>query len=643
MKKLISSSVCLIMVLSLIIVPFGLVSSAETDVTEAPDYESYISEDGSFSYEYYWDTLYIKGNNISMPNYYDEENDTVNAPWNHLNESMMNVASFEGVTTVSSHAFYNAGMHDLCFDVDNLITEIDEYAFYGCEILGFAKLSLNLKTIGEYAFADCGKLELVIPRSTNYIADNAFDNTDITISCIPGTYAEEYAISHNIKYNYDDALSCTWLYSNGDEIVEYYHEGETLNVPELYYKEGYEAQWKVNYKNHLKVVPDQFSVMPQKRITIRAVYKQILHNTNFFVGDKLYFTTTNGVEGVTKWPGDPTKEHYRFVDWALKDGRLVNGENITDDEAKNLLKDDLDLYAVFEPIKYTANLLIDGKSADRIEYTVEDDGLNLPDVPKKNGYEGRWESYSLSGGDININAIYDCVASIKISKDVTVSDSRYGNSVLFKADVENRPGESKIIWKVNDAIAGEGDTFEYAVSKSSETVSVMLSDKNGNIYQHKNGENTEDIIKLTAQVDGDNIMIKTDKGYDINAGKYNSQTTLNATINVSKGREVNYNDNVILKATATNLPKDCYLIMYINDEEIKGTNTEVTTTLSHVKADTPYMVRAVDEKGNIQKDANGNDLIAKGGLIKCNTSFFTKLISFFKLLFGKTPIDIIEP
>jgi len=76
-------------------------------------------------------------------------------------------------------------------------TFIDEYAFYGCELLTSVTLPEGLKTIGKYAFRNTGLTELRIPDSVTFIGEYAFYNTELAGELrIPGSvHIEECAFT----------------------------------------------------------------------------------------------------------------------------------------------------------------------------------------------------------------------------------------------------------------------------------------------------------------------------------------------------------------------------------------------------------------------------------------------------------------
>lgn len=80
---------------------------------------------------------------------------------------------------------------------------IGNCAFRSCKNLKTVKLPNTLTSIGSGAFLFSGLSEISIPSSVTSIGEGAFDeinDENFTIKCKSGSYAEEYAIEHNIKY-----------------------------------------------------------------------------------------------------------------------------------------------------------------------------------------------------------------------------------------------------------------------------------------------------------------------------------------------------------------------------------------------------------------------------------------------------------
>lgn len=122
-------------------------------------------------------------------------------------------AAFRGTglkTVVFPTSLYYIGNHAFaeCRELDNIripenIDTVSEGMFEGCPGLIRIELSKTLKKIGNNAFKDCTSLDIVtIPDSVQNIGEGAFEGTDkrLIIQCSFGSYAEQYAREHKIKY-----------------------------------------------------------------------------------------------------------------------------------------------------------------------------------------------------------------------------------------------------------------------------------------------------------------------------------------------------------------------------------------------------------------------------------------------------------
>ena len=88
-------------------------------------------------------------------------------------------------------------------------------------------------------------------------------------------------------------------------------------------------------------------------------------------------------------PAVPAKEHYTGA-W---EAYTLSGGNIT-------------VNAVYTAIEYTVTFVADGGEVGTVTYTVEDEVVEEPTVPEKECHTGEWEAYTLSGGNLTVNAVY---------------------------------------------------------------------------------------------------------------------------------------------------------------------------------------------------------------------------------------------
>lgn len=79
------------------------------------------------------------------------------------------------------------------------IAGIADEAFKGRDIVSVT-IPEGYETIGDYSFSDIPSLEITLPRSVSYIGDHCFDGSNVTINGYNGSYAEEYARNHKIKF-----------------------------------------------------------------------------------------------------------------------------------------------------------------------------------------------------------------------------------------------------------------------------------------------------------------------------------------------------------------------------------------------------------------------------------------------------------
>ena len=94
-------------------------------------------------------------------------------------------------------------------DIDDIyipgnIVRIGEDAFSDCCKLSGVILGHGVQTIGAYAFHGCENLRtMFISDTVKDIGKHAFDMCPLlTIQCHKGTYGEEYAKTHDIKFEY---------------------------------------------------------------------------------------------------------------------------------------------------------------------------------------------------------------------------------------------------------------------------------------------------------------------------------------------------------------------------------------------------------------------------------------------------------
>lgn len=117
-------------------------------------------------------------------------------------------------------------------------------------------------------------------------------------------------------------------------------------------------------------------------------------NTLSFVADdqlveEVLFTV--GDENPSTVPAVPEKEGYTGA-W----------ENYTLGTATG----DITVKAVYTALSYTVTFQADGVTVDTRTYTTDAPTVTPPAVPEKEGYTGAWEPFTLTTGDVVVNAVY---------------------------------------------------------------------------------------------------------------------------------------------------------------------------------------------------------------------------------------------
>ena len=154
--------------------------------------------------------------------------------------------------------------------------------------------------------------------------------------------------------------------------------------------------------------------------------------------------------GTLTQPADPTKEiagyQATFLGWYNGDQKW----NFDTPVLKEIV-----LVAKFEVsiINYTVTFVADGATVDTATYNVENSTITAPAVPAKEGYTGAWEAYTLTTGDVTVNAVY------------TVVETPDDGSNSDKPSIELPEIADKVLGKFgcSNAIGGVSATFALLV------------------------------------------------------------------------------------------------------------------------------------------------------------------------------------
>ena len=216
-----------------------------------------------------------------------------------------------------------------------------------------------------------------VPEKVGYIGvwtldGNAFDasqkfelgkNIELVASYTP--------ISYNVVFKADGAQV--------GKTQTYTVENKNITAPEVPEKAGYTGEWEAY-------------TLTTGDITVKAVYTPVTYKVIFMadgvqVGDALTYTVEN--KNITE-PAVPAKEGYtgKWEEYTLTTG-------------------DVTVNAVYSVTAYSVVFMADGVQVGEAQsYTAENKSIDEPAVPVKAGYTGVWEAYTLTTGDVTVNAIY---------------------------------------------------------------------------------------------------------------------------------------------------------------------------------------------------------------------------------------------
>ncbi len=178
------------------------------------------------------------------------------APWLKAHDQIRAVVIEEGVTAIGNYAFF--GCENLqSVSLPQSLTTIGNYAFFNCNQLTHTSFPDHLLTIGDYAFAGCGLATVTLPASLSELGASAFwNNADLRTALLMGTLE---TIPHG-AFGDCTALTEVYLSSAVRHIVSF--DG-CKNLRNVYYT-GTTTQW---YEIHLPV--DKNDPLHKANITFR--------------------------------------------------------------------------------------------------------------------------------------------------------------------------------------------------------------------------------------------------------------------------------------------------------------------------------------------------------------------------------------
>ena len=343
------------------------------------------------------------------------------------------------------------------------------------------------------------------------------------------------------------------------QTIEYTHGQQSIDLPPVPEKEGYTGKWE-DY------------ALTAGGVTINAVYTVNSYTVKWVISGKETAESYDFGSNITK-PADPELEGYDFMGWSPEVPDTMPAQDMT-------------FTAAFELRKYNATLVVDGKLYQIIEYTHGQQTIDLPPVPEKEGYTGKWEDYTLTAGGVTINAVY------------TVNSYTVKWIVNGKETAESYDFGSKITKPADPEL--EGYDFKGWSPEVPETMP------------------TQDMT-FTAVFE----PIKT-----------------KLSINTPSTTTVSYGFTLNLHANVTDLPEGARVVWSMDGsgfELIPSADGMTCGVKSVSKGSATITAKVIDKNGNAVKDANGNEITASQQLTS-KAGFFQKLVAFFKKLFGSNMV-----
>lgn len=255
----------------------------------------------------------------------------------------------------------------------------------------------------------------------------------------------------------EEVNSYSITFKNGDTIIstDKVKEGNYFKIPQNPTKDGYVfAGWDVNGDN----VADQIAAA-----TADATYSAL------FVDSQLAKTVTFKADGT-----EVAKVYYAEGVTAIVEPSVPQKAGYVGEWEEYTLDGNIEVNAVYTLAEYTVTFKADGVVVGHPQkYTINNKTIQAPLVPEKEGYIGTWEPYTLTTGDVVVNAVYT-------EKDLTLANLA-GNYIV--------DGENVIVY--GDAIQ-VGKFYTYVSYDNKTDDNPYYYTINGNILNLYNYNNEVD-------------------------------------------------------------------------------------------------------------------------------------------------------
>ena len=210
---------------------------------------------------------------------------------------------------------------------------------------------------------------------------------------------EDVSSDYNISYSNGDLiikttsvpLTINYIYEGGNEAAPAYSDSIAL-----YTDYSVESPGITGYTPDKATVAGTMGDDDMGGKTVTVTYTANTYTVTYIVDGKELTSMEATFGQPVPQPRTPQKDGFTFA-WTDIIHEKMPAENIT-------------VNGGFTAIDYTATFVNEkGETVKEVKFTVEDESIDEPAVPEKEGYEGKWSAYTLTAADITIPAEYTAI------------------------------------------------------------------------------------------------------------------------------------------------------------------------------------------------------------------------------------------
>ena len=520
----------------------------------------------------------------------------------------------QGVKTIDNYAFCNCESLSSVV-IPDTVTTIGTYVFRNCTNLQSAVIGANVTSLNG-TFVNCGNLESVIIKGndvafSSYSFYGCSNLTSITIPCnfdknhfspssagyinipetdlndnpdddvhtfnVQGTSASgTFFYTHNYSdpvWNWDDVEHPTYSMSCkvcGDEITGKADSVTSIDTPATTEADGYTTYTATVTLDSQKFT-DEYTVTDEGSM-LQACKDAFDDYKDGAKGEADSFAEDGDSEEIQALISDAKNE----IDALTYDeGKSLEENKAAVDAILAALEEDINAHRE----EYTATFVSDGETVKEVKFTIDTKSIadDEPDVPAKEGYEGKWSEYTLAAADITIPAEY--------------------TAIEYTATFVDENGET--VEKVTFTVKDESITEPEVPAKEGYT-----------------GKWEE--YKLTLG----GITVKP-VYTEIPSDEPSGEPAEPVTVNGNRSSTLGYKENQTFTADTANLPEGAEVHWFVNGEDA-GTGSEYTVV--GPKDDYTVQAKVTDSDGNVLSESAEQSIKVRHGFLDKVMFFFAYLL-----------------